>query len=727
MEEIKGRIIKTIFKNQTNYYSVVSFECEDGRIITVTGILPNLDEDAMYILVGEYKEHYKYGLQFLVESFKKVLPTSYDGLVNYLSGPLFLGIGKKMAQNIVDELGENAIELINENPDVLNRVAKLTPKKREVIIDVLKNTDSDSEKIMQFFMQYGIGVKNCLKIEKKYGTKTIEIIKDNPYRLVYDIDGIGFKTADKIAYNLEIQKDDVRRIEAYLLNLVNEYTMKSGDSYINETDLKKLFYEELSKQGISFEFSVALNGCINNKVLINFENCIYPKPQYDAETYISSFLTQFPFEGLYDYDREKMDLYLSEIESILNIKYDDIQLQAIKTFFDNDLMILNGGPGTGKTTVVRGIVHIFKKLFPYSQICCCAPTGRAAKRLSELTEINSTTIHSLLLWNLETNTFGKNDNEPLAIDLLIIDEFSMVDNWLFYNLLKASINVKKICIIGDENQLPSVGPGSLLKYLIETNLWPTVKLKKIFRQQEGSGVIKLANDINNNVVDFSTIENDVAFYSLNSPSIGANIVKIIYNALDKGYSLSDIQVLSSMYRGVCGINNLNNILQKVFNPPSDDLREIKLHEKVFRVNDKILQLKNQPDDDVYNGDIGILVDIEYAYENDEKQNRIFVDFDGILVEYHQDDFINITHAYCISIHKSQGSEYPIVIIPIVSEQRIMLEKKLIYTAVTRAKKSVIILGDLNVFNMGINIGEKHIRKTNLVEFINKKEMLLDDF
>lgn len=713
--EIVGKPFKTIFHNDKNLFTVALFVLDDlnNDVITVTGLFPKLDYDSFYDLKGEYVDHPRYGIQFQVISLKKQLPNSNEAVIKYLSSSLFKGIGIKTATAIVENIGENTLEKIKENPDLLDDVPRLSIKNKQTIIDNLFKEDNSLEKLMQFFIMHDINIKNISQVHKNYGDDAIEIIKENPYILFYECDGFGFRTADKLARNLNIDLNDERRLEALLLNLCNNLIMSSGDSYIEFDDLENKF-----KQYSDTDFLYILNKCIYRSTIILENEKVYTKAQYDARIFISEFLAQFPFETLEPYDEIKLENALNQIQDILNITYDDKQMEAIETFFNSDLMILTGGPGTGKTTVIRGIVHVYKHLYPDSVICCSAPTGRAVKRLKDLAEtFNAITLHSLLKWDLHTNTFGKNEEDPLSIDLLIIDEFSMVDNWLFYNLLKASINIKKICIIGDEDQLPSVGPGRLLKDLIDTNLWPLVRLEHIFRQEEGSEVIKLAFDIKNNNVDFNEYKSDVAFYSMDKSLIVNNVLSIVQSALNKGYSINDIQVLSCMYKGVNGIDRLNINLQKCFNPPSKDLKELKFKYRTFRVNDKILQLKNQPDDNVYNGDIGTIVDIEYSHESITKQNTICVDFDGDIVEYTPENFINITHAYCISVHKSQGSEYPIVILPISMENYIMLEKRLIYTAITRAKKSVVILGDKDAFYLGINTKEKHIRKSDLTELI----------
>ena len=491
--------------------------------------------------------------------------------------------------------------------------------------------------------------------------------------------------------------------------------MKTGDSFVKTEALQ----EQYEKAGFT-SFEELLQKALFNRQLVKEDNRIYPITQYQSEEGISDFLVHFPYYEIQKVDKELLSNYLEELQQDFAITYDETQKEAIFDFFDHPFSIITGGPGTGKTTVVKAIVTLFKMLYPTSEIICSAPTGRASKRLSELTDCASKTIHSLLEWDLETNTFGKNEKEPVLADLLIIDEFSMVDNWLFYNLLLASKRIKKICIIGDENQLPSVSPGCVLRELIESQLFPVIRLNHIYRQKDGSDVIQLAHDIQTSIPNFDDYHDDIAFFECSAEDIKNKIVFIVKDALDKNYSLSDIQVLSPIYSGPVGIDILNKTLQETFNPKDTFKREIKTGYMTFREGDKILQLKNQPDDDVYNGDIGTLVEIESSEENENGKTTLYVQFDETFVSYTLDNISNITLAYCISIHKSQGSEYPIVIMPIVNSHYHMLQRKLIYTGVTRARQSLILLGSKNAFIKGIETEERHERESSLKEKLIEK-------
>lgn len=713
--KLNGKFTHIVYRNEANWYTISKFKINDerGHNITITGILPEIEVGVVYDLTGNYVEHPKYGLQFKVESYERPLPIEQEGIIRYLSSSKFPGIGKKMAETIVAALGDDCLKEIKEDPDVLLRVPKITKKQYDSIVKGIQEDDDGLQELVQFMNIHGIGNRNLSKINERYGKDALFMIKENPYRLVEEIDGIGFKTADEIGLSLGFDAKDPKRTHAFLIALLNEMTMNTGDSYIEREVLKENFLKKT--RGLDVLFEDVLEDCIFSRSIICEEDHIYPKAQHESERTIAKYLSDFPYVSLPPYDQNLFQQYLERIQKENNIVYDASQISAIDSFFQNPFFIMTGGPGTGKTTVVKALVTLFHLLYPEEEIVCVAPTGRAAKRLAELTETKASTIHSLLQWNLNTNEFNKNESDPIHADLLIIDEFSMVDTYLFANLLKASRSVKKICIIGDEDQLPSVSCGSVLRDLIASDQFPLVRLHHIYRQKEGSGVIALAHDINEGMVDFNKYRQDVSFIETDTVQIKNAVVQIVQSALDKNYTFDDIQVLSPMYATNAGITILNNALQEQFNPPAPDKREVKHGYMIFREGDKILQLKNQTDDDVYNGDIGTLVEIIESSESEDHKTTIVVDFQGSFVEYKPDDFMNITLAYCISVHKSQGSEYPIVIMPFTSQHAYMLQRRLIYTACTRSSRSLILVGEKQAFLKGIMTSDRHPRATGLKE------------
>ncbi len=725
--KINAKVIHVVYHNDENLYTVVRLKLNDEKEkqLTATGFFQSIEKDILYNFYGKYIEHAKYGMQFEIQSYERPLPNEKEGIIRYLSGAQFKGVGQKTAKKIVEQLGEDCLNIIRNDETVLNTLG-LSDSIINSIKEGLNEEDSGLEELIQFLNVHGIGMRNVIRLNKAYGKQALVKLKENPYRVIEECDGFGFLTADKIAKNLGIEDDDPRRLYAYLISLCMDLCMRTGDSYTLYDDLKESYEKKCSFS--SMPFDELLQKTLFSRQLVQEKDRIYPYTQYDSEEGISNFLAKFPYDVLDPIDENLLYLYLDQMQSNLSIQYDQKQIDAIEQFFSQPFMIVTGGPGTGKTTVVKAMVTLFKMLYPSSEVICSAPTGRAAKRLSELTDSPAKTIHSLLEWDLETNTFGKNAKEPILADLLIIDEFSMVDNWLFYNLLLASKKIKKICIIGDENQLPSVSPGSVLRELISCDLFPVIRLEHIYRQKNGSDVIQLAHDIQTDVVDFNEYKNDVAFFECDASDIKKNIVFIVKDALEKNYSISDIQVLSPIYSGPAGIDILNKALQEAFNPHDQYKREIKVGYMIYRVGDKILQLKNQPDDDVYNGDIGTLMDIEYSHENEDGKTTVFVQFEDALVSYTLDNISNITLAYCISIHKSQGSEYPIVIMPIVSSHYHMLQRKLIYTGITRARQSLILLGSKKAFVDGIDTLDKHTRLSSLKEkLIEKKKVTIFNF
>lgn len=709
--KLNGKFVYILFRSAESFYTVGKFRINDERerVITVTGIMDDVRTDILYNLSGHYVEHPRYGMQFAIETYEIPLPSEKEGVVRYLSGIQFTGIGKKTAEKIVDALGENCLELLKEDLSILKTVPNITEKQISAIEEGLKKEDNGLQELVRFLNIHGVGIRNLVRLNKAYGKNALEKIKENPYRVIEEVDGFGFATADKIGMNLGISLDDERRLYALLVDCCMEICVSSGNSYARVETLEAYFARKT--RGLACDFYELLNIAVKNITLIVEDNRVYPATQHEAERGSARFLASFPYKNIEPVEKATLEDLLDQIEEELQIVYDDTQRQAVLEIFDSPIMIMTGGPGTGKTTVVRAMVNLFAKVYPSSTIMCAAPTGRAAKRLSQLTGTDAATIHSILKWDLETNTFGRNNDEPLNADLLIIDEFSMVDVWLFYNLLKASVNVHRICIIGDENQLPSVGPGCVLRDLIASECFPVIRLNHIYRQEEGSGVISLAHDIN--AGEIKDKYPDTAFFEIRRQDIRQMVLNIVTDALNKGYTLDDIQVLSPMYQGAAGIDVLNNALQECFNPRDDVKKEVRIGYMTLREGDKILQLKNQPDDDVYNGDIGTLAEIIDARYTESHKTTIICDFDGNYVEYNQDNWNNITLAYCISVHKSQGSEYPIVILPVSWQMSVMLQRKLIYTGVTRASKAIIILGELGAFRKGCEILEKAPRETTL--------------
>ena len=616
-------------------------------------------------------------MQFQVDTFSRMLPVQKDFVVRYLSGPNFPGIGSITAARIVDQYGEDVLEKVKDGEITQIEVKGLTKAKATKIIEIILN-DDEEDGVVNFLMAFGLNNKQIVKIKQMYGFSTVDVLKENPYRLVFDIDGIGFKTADKIAMGLNFDMDHVYRKQALYLDQYKQIVFGKGDSYLLVNP------ESLEQEALDL---------VEDGELILDDNRLYHHTQFE---YLDNV-----------FKLDDMEEKISDVERKLNIDFDDIQSHAIKSFFDEDMLILTGGPGTGKSTLLSGIVSLMQSEFPRLNIAMCAPTGRAAKRLESLTNVQASTIHSMLKWDLESNEFGVNEDVPLECDVLIVDEFSMVDLWLFNHLLKASWKVKKFLFVGDQDQLPSVGPGFVLGDLIASQKLPVIRLERNYRQEAGSEVIDLAMNFKEGKIDLHQYHKDVSFYDTRFDDLKEIVLDKVQTALNQGYHINDVQVLAPMYAGSAGIDNLNHFLQKMCNPKETFKPEIQHGTRIFREGDKILQLKNQPDDFVFNGDIGYLVEVE------EKQ--LLVDFDGILVTYGPQDFINITHAYAMSVHKAQGSEYPVVILIAVNEFNRMLSRRLYYTAATRSSKSLVLVGIETAFKTAAKRSEESKRETYLKE------------
>lgn len=709
LEELIGHFQHSYFRNEENFYTVAKFinqSSEDS--IIVTGFFGSYDTDRCYVLKGNYVNHPKYGFQFKTESYEIQALVDPSSLAHYLSGSQFPFVGKKTAERVIETLGNDCLLKIKENPSCLDEVVGLSSKQKESLIQGILEEESGFEKLIPFLSVQGIGHRHLIAIYHEYQEEAYQKILENPYRLVEEVHGIGFLTADKLGKKLGIEREDPRRIRAYLYTLLQQISMSSGDSFVYERELAHRFLQK-SQLEESVYLEILQKLCFD-ETIIQEEDRLYPKAQWMAEEGIVHHLSQFPLEELEAYDLSRLEEEIDELQAQCHIQYDERQIEAIHHFFREDFVILTGGPGTGKTTLINAFVSLFRKIYPDLEIACLAPTGRAAKRLGELAHTKSQTLHSMLKWNLETNQFGMNEENPLDVDVLIVDETSMVDPNLFYRLMLASARVKKICLVGDEDQLPSVAPGSLLRDLIQAYPHSYQKLTHIYRQKEGSEVIELARQIRQEEVNLESFHKDVQFYECGIGEYSQAIQQQIEQALDKGLMMEDIQVLSPMYQGSAGIDVLNASLQAVFNPASSAKPEVSFGSKVFRLGDKVLQLKNQPDDDIYNGDIGMIRAVD-----PKAQDCLEVEFGNQVVYYSLDNLDKLALAYCISIHKSQGSEYSFVIVAISGQHRIMLRKRLLYTAITRSSKDLCLLGSKVDFLQGIKRLDQKERKTTLVE------------
>ena len=714
MIEYTGYIKKIRFYSESSNYIVALIEVEqEDKLITMNGYMNNFNDYEKYAFIGDYEIHPKYGKQFKLSEYRIIYAKESEEIIKYLSSPLFKGIGKALATQIVNTLGEECLEKIKEDKHNLDLVRGMTEKRREIIYEALTNGDYDQE-VMQFFMGHGISLKNLGLIQAYYQEKTLEILQNNPYQLVEDIDGIGFKTADELALKTGGTLDNPNRIKAGIIYSIKQYGFNTGSTYCYLDEIKIMFskiiynIEEVS-------FNEYLDELIDEGLIIQRGDKYYYFEMDEAEKNIAEYLKIRINKPDELFDEKEVERLLTNYEKTQGICYAAKQKEALNYFLKSSCMILTGGPGTGKTTIVQALLKVYSALYPDDRIGLVAPTGRAAKRLTELTGIYACTIHRLLKWDLHSNTFAMNKSNPLDLDVLIIDEFSMVDCLLLSKLFEAGRGINKVLFIGDYHQLPSVAPGNILQDLMEAGV-KTIELDEIFRQAKDSGIIQLAHHIIHNEIenmDLFEQYRDINFFPCINYDVVKNVKIIVKKAIDEGYDTNDIQVLVPMYQGVAGIDALNDALQDVFNPIDEFNDSYQIGRKEYRVGDKILQLKNRPDDDVFNGDIGTLVEICRKDNFEYLQDTLIVDFDGNFVEYTSNTFNTITHAYCMSIHKSQGNEFKIVIMAVLSDYYIMLLRNLLYTAITRAKQSLFILGSSKAFMHGLANYQDSRRKTSL--------------
>ena len=719
---IKGKIRKIIYSSTTGY-NVGLFRLKETNDIdmqdflnkscTFTGNFVDLDLDSTYVFYGKLHYNEKYGYQYEVIEYKKEELTNKDALYDFLTSGLIKGVGEKTAQGIIDTFGDEALSKIQENYTNLYLIPNMTEKRALNIYDaILKYGDID--KISVELSKYGFNSTEILQIFNKYANSSIDIVKNNPYNLK---DIISFDKLDK-AYLTFGNPNSVLRVEACFIEVLKRLEYSDGDIYFYKDEIKEELFINFGISISEETFTSIVEILVSKKEIVLEEDRFYLLENYKMEKIIANSLID-----IYKMPQKDIPIFETEItklEKKLKVTYNAEQKDAIRSALENRITVITGGPGTGKSTIVKAITHLYIKMNKIEKknigeaIALLAPTGRAAKKLSESTGLNASTIHRYLKWNKDSNEFQVNEFNKNYQRLIIIDEMSMVDMNLFCYLLKGITSNIQLVLVGDSSQLPSVGAGQVLNDIIASEVFTNCKLNYIYRQSNNSYIPILANEIKNKSLspDFIEKKDDYNFFSASGQMIRDTITRICQMYITKGLTDRDIQVLAPMYKGLNGIDNINVLLRNLFNPSSSDKKEIRIGEVIYRVGDKVLQLVNDPDKGVYNGDIGYIDSID-TIKIPRESTVIKINFDNNSVLYKKEDMFYVKHAYAISIHKSQGSEFSYVILPICNSYRKMLYNKLIYTGVSRAKKTLVIIGEEEAFKMAIDNDYATNRKTTL--------------
>ena len=719
-----GIVKKIIYRSNTGYCVGVfkvkdtsdSFNYLKDSSMSFTGVFHELEEEDNYKFYCNIVNHPKYGEQLNVSFYERIMPEEKDSIVLFLSSGTFHGIGEKTAQKIVDILGENALQIIIDNPSNLMLIPGISKKQ----IDTLHNTlieYSNSYNVILKLTDMGFTTRDAMTIYNKYKSNTLNVIDDNLYFLIEDLKDITFKKIDAIALKQGYSKDDKRRICSSIVCTMDELCNSLSHCYLHIDMIFK--YVTINLQNTISEelFIECLNSLILDLKIIKLEEKYYLRSMWDAEEMITNRIVYL--NGKKDLKVDNVDSCIEELEKSKKIKYNTEQKEAIINSIRKNFLIITGGPGTGKTTIVSSIIDLYRKVndLTYEQlldeVVLLAPTGRASKRLTEKSLFPASTIHSFLKWNKESDRFAVNEYNKSDAKLVIIDEASMVDVMLFSSLLKGLRNDTRIVMVGDYDQLPSVGPGQLLKDLIESHVTEIISLSILYRQGEDSSIIELAHDVNHGNINTSlfNVNSDLSFIETNDIVSAISEIAEAY----KDISYNDFQVLVPMYKGINGIDNLNKILQSIFNPKSKNKKEIVVGDVTYRENDKVLQLVNMPDEKIFNGDIGVISKID--------NKEIVVDFDVNQVKFTPQSFNKFKHGYAVSIHKSQGSEFDIVVVPVVSLYNKMLYRKLYYTAITRCKKKLILVGNMSSLSKAASNNNQDIRMTTIKDKLIKKSSI----
>ena len=716
MNYIKGKLKKIIFHNNDSGYVVALFRVKEtndvamkekvNKSITVTGVFTDVNIDISMILYGNYIHNEKFGMQYAVDSYEIEMPTTKDAIIEFLASSFIDGCGEKTAKKIVNHFGEKTLEKIKENRDNLLEIEGMTTIRAAKIYNSLQNYNKSSEAILKF-QNLGFTIEECSKIYNKFKDRIDEVLGDAFYDLKEIID---FRKLDSIYMN-NFGNDTSVRIHACFLETMQLLSNYNGDTYYYREEISNTLDKEFNIILTEEVLEEILKELVDNKQIILVDRKIYLAKYYGFEENVAKTLKKIDSKVV---DKiSKIEEKLKDLEDRIGINYNADQEKAIISALSNNVTIISGGPGTGKTTIINAITKLYiedKKLGPadiLENIALLAPTGRASKKMASSTNLPAYTIHRYLKWYKDSNDFFYNEFNKTNHRLIIVDEVSMIDIELFNALLNGISPGVKLILVGDTFQLPSVGPGLVLNDLIGSDYFNFVPLNQIYRQSDNSYIPYLAKEIKNNDLseEFLTKKDDYSFFQTKSSQIKDAIEQIIKISLGKKIDEKSMQILAPMYKGENGIDNLNNILQKIYNPASSGKNEITYLDVIYREGDKVLQLVNDLDNNVFNGDIGYIESIN--------GNKIEIDFEGNIVEYEKKNLKQIKHAYAITIHKSQGSEFEHVIMPISNSYYKMLYNKLIYTGVSRAKKTLTIVGDPHSFAKAVANNYSANRKTSL--------------
>ncbi len=723
---IEGEIEDIIYQNDENGYTVCAIEWENEPV-TMVGILPSLMVGDAVAAMGEWVNHPTYGKQFKVSYFEKSMPADEKSMLRYLSSRSVKGIGPALAKRIVDRFGESSFDVLENNPDLLSDIQGISMRKAREISQNFRE-QFGVRNIMMFFSGY-FGMTTSVRIYKRWGNHAVDLVKANPYILCDEIYGIGFERADAMAQSLGLARDSDERIRAGLHYVLRFNSAANGHSFLPRQKLiptaaKLLEVDEAEVERVLVGLCRSADLILNNN---SKEKAVYLPEYFTAETSAASKLVTLSRISLFG-SVDRIDELIAQTEISEGIKYAPAQLKAIRTAIEQPVTVLTGGPGTGKTTIIKAIVNIFRKVG--MEIALAAPTGRAAKRMTQSTGFEAKTLHRLLEMEYspeEKVNFARNEKRPLEFDAVIVDELSMVDIQLFSSLLKAIKPGVRLVLIGDSDQLPSVGAGDVLWDTISSGAFPVCLLDRIFRQKGESDIVENAHRINRGEMPVPSDKNGDFFFMKRQDiaSAAETVVSLCRDRLPKTYGkkiLGDIQVISCTRKGELGTERLNLALQEALNPPSPEKDEKTVGSIVYRVEDKVMQIRNNYDAEwyedsdeerqgfgVFNGDIGYIESI------DREDNSLTVSFDGRIVRYPFEELSEIEHAFAVTVHKSQGSEYPVVILPVLNPPPMLATRNLIYTAVTRAKKMVILVGNEISVQRMVENNHKAIRYTGLCE------------